>query len=110
MSLDYRRWKPCEGTRSAKEKPELSWFLFWIMSPLPSGSAFFAIPAPSRGYSEFLWPWWPLIVGNHCGDFYADLLVLAIVPDLLPPDRYDAENRLIEHHSRVEGRLPLEVD
>ena len=29
----------------------------------------------------------------------------AAPPDLLPPDRYDAENRLIEHHSRVEGRL-----
>ena len=29
----------------------------------------------------------------------------AAPPDPLPPDRYDAENRLIEHHSRVEGRL-----
>ncbi len=29
----------------------------------------------------------------------------AAPPELPPPDRYDAENRLIEHHSRVEGRL-----
>ncbi len=37
------------GTRSANKKAELGGFLFCTMSPLPSGSVFFATSAHFRG-------------------------------------------------------------
>ncbi len=45
----YRSRAPHRGARSAKEKPELSGSLFWIMRPLPNDSVFFASLALFRG-------------------------------------------------------------